>query len=201
MSNNKKKKRRKQQNFSKKKFKNVFCSVCSICGLKPVPTFCYNSLYKANPDIFITKVFPALTDMATYLASKGVSASSMTITDFSSTFCEKGVCTGGEPMKIMSCAGHRQCHDTFTQQIKSAQSSPIIGIYKAGKNKKKKKKKARRVYTPYATSFSRDDEIFQAAVRKILDGDNNKQQDSDQESDNGSSGSTDRKVKGGKSEV
>jgi hypothetical protein len=195
------KNKKKRSNYSKKKFKNVFCSCRGMCGDKPVPTFCFETIYKSNPDIFVNHIYPTLIGLSVYFKSKSVEPSSMSVSDFNRTFCASGVCSGGTPLVFMSCPSHEQCYAAFIKQVHRT-SSPIFSVYKNGKRKRKKKgKKFRTVFQPFPTFFSRQDEKFQNAIRKILYGDNDIEQDSNQETDGAASGDSDRDTKGRESEV
>jgi hypothetical protein len=195
------KKKNKRSNYSKKKFKNVFCSCCGMCGDKPTPTFCFETIYKSNPDIFVSHIYPTLIGLSVYFKSKSAKPSSMSITDFNRTFCASGVCSGGTPLVFRTCPSHEQCYAAFIKQVHRTESSPIFSVYKGGKKKRKKGRKVRTVFQPYPTFFSRQGEEFQNSIRKILDGDNYIKQDSDQETDGGTSGGPDRDIKGRESEV
>lgn len=184
------KRKLKAKNYSKKKFKNIFCSVCRLCDSKSSPDFCHASIYKSNGPIFISAVYPNLIGAYEYYLSAGKPISSITLEVFSNIFCVTGACTNGTPMHAASCPSHETCYQMFLKQLAQAPAPPEKTTTKR-KNKSKKRERKRAVYASYPTYFSRNDEEFKESVRKILHGDIDNEQDKDQElpaSDTGSSG-------------
>lgn len=172
-------KKKKKKIFSKKKFRNVFCPQCAICDNRAQPKFCFNILYKSNPDLFTTSVFPNLVALSEGLMLSGGSAQSISLERFFQIFCSTGICAG------TTCLKQEVCYTIFQEQAVGKPDK----LAKAKIKKRKKKARKRQVYTPYATFFCRNDEKFKAKVNEILYGDNDNKQDKDQEL---SAGSTER---------
>lgn len=52
--------RKSIKRLSKNRFKSAFCSRCGLCNTGTEPAFCYNGLYRKDPNKFISKVFPQI---------------------------------------------------------------------------------------------------------------------------------------------
>lgn len=184
----KNKRGKKKKLFSKKKFKNVHCSVCGMCNSTKAAKFCYLSIYKTNPAIFTSQVYPNLINAADWMKANGKYPESISRLTFSNIFCQTGVCTGGTPTHHEACPSKDKCFESFLGQVK-----PKPKVSKAAKKKSKKKKKdKRKVYQPYASFFCRDDKKFKLEVRRILHGDIDNEQNKDKELSIGSAGDADR---------
>jgi len=215
--NKKKKKKNKKikKNYNQKEFCEVFCQTCLICQTDVKPGFCYNGLYRHEPKSFINKVFNNLIDIHAIYQSMGSSMKAMSVEQFQNVVCRTGVCFNGDGYASAGCDQRNTCYKDFMKQ----QGIPNPGLiiesnvadlieFKNNKtrkgyisyNKKKKRKKGNRRYvcTPYATFFSRDNADFQSEIRRILYGDNDKQQDTDKELPGDPAGAADRHTEGGK---
>ena len=208
-----KKNRKVRKNYNKKEFSEVFCQTCLICQ-DHKPDFCYNSLYKYEPKSFINKVFNNLIDLHAAYQAMGRSMRSMSIEQFQNMVCRTGICYDGDVFASASCDMTQDCYKEFMKQLGIAHAGTIHEMdaanlisFKNNKtskryisyNKKKKKRNKRYVCTPYATFFSSDNADFQAKIRRILYGDNDKQQDTDQELPASDPGAADQHTEGGKS--
>jgi hypothetical protein len=211
--NKKQKKNRKiRKNYSKKEFAEVFCQTCLICkGNKP--DFCYPSLYKYEPKPFINNVFNNLIDIHATYQAMGKSMKSMSIEQFQNVVCRTGICYDGDVFASASCDMTDDCYKDFMTQLGAKKTGIIhedacdVIQFKNNKtnkryisyNRKKNKRNKRYVCTPYATFFSSDNSDFQEAIRRILYGDNDIEQNKDKELSASDSGTTDRHIEGGKS--
>jgi len=139
---------------------------------------------------------------------------SMSIEQFANTVCRTGICHDGDMFESAACDLRKHCYKQFMAQLgvvnpgvirekdkanlisfkNSKSTTKFITAYR----KKKKKKKSRRVYASYPTFFSSNNANFQAAIKRILYGDNDIQQDTDKELSGGDSGAADGRAKGGK---
>jgi len=213
-----KKNRKIRKNYNKKEFVEVFCQTCLVCQ-KPKPEFCYSNLYKHDPKPFINKVFNNLIDIHAAYQAMGRSMKSMSVEQFQNVVCRTGICFDGDVFASAACDLVNDCYRDFVGQM-GVSFTGIIHEYNAalliefknnkggnkraisyGKRKKKGKKNGRYVCTPYATFFSKDNADFQEAIRRILYGDNDKQQDTDKELSANDPGATDRCAEGGKPKV
>jgi len=212
----KKKNKKIKKNYNKKEFSEVFCQTCLICQ-NHSPDFCYTSLYKYDPKPFINKVFNNLIDIHAAYQAMGRSPRSMSIEQFQNVICRTGVCYEGDVFASASCDMTDWCYKEFMKQIgienadiiHEANAAHLIdfknnktnkrAISLSAYRKKKKKRNNRYVCTPYATFFSKDNADFQAAIRRILYGDNDSEQDKDKELSASDPGAADRHTEGGKS--
>lgn len=201
----KQKAKRISRNYTKKEFSEVFCQTCLICSDRC--DFCYNSLYKHDPKPFIYRVFNNLIDIHATYQGMGKSIKSLSVEQFENVVCRSGICFDEDVYASASCDLTNECYKTFMTQV-GVENPPLIHeansnnliLFKAKKistkyvtayRKKKKKKKARQVYASYPTFFSRDNAEFQAAIKRILYGDNDIQQDTDKELSRGTPGTAD----------
>jgi hypothetical protein len=180
-------KNKKQKVFSKNKFRNIYCPQCNICDPKSKADFCYATVYKANPKLFNNGVFPNLTEIADDLSSRGSFPNEIDKELFFSVFCLSAGCNA-------NCSGQGICFPKFQKQAALIPSKAQIR-----KQNKKKKDKHRQVYKPYATFFCKNDEKFKVEVQRILHGNNNIEQDTNQELSGGSSGNSDGSAEDGES--
>lgn len=208
-----KKSRKIKKNYNKKEFSEVFCQTCLICQ-DHSPDFCYTSLYKYDPKPFIKKVFNNLIDIHAAYQALGRSPRSMSIEQFENVICRTGVCYEGDVFASAACDMTNDCYNDFRKQmgiVKAAiihepNAADLIDFESNKTNKrtisyrkKKKKRNNRYVCTPYATFFSKDNADFQEAIRRILYGDNDSEQDKDKELSAGDPGTADKHIEGGKS--
>jgi hypothetical protein len=208
-------KKKSQKNYTKREFCEVFCQTCLICK-NPTAEVCYSALYKYEPRRFINQVFRNLVDIAAVFEAMGRSLKSMSIEQFAHVICRTGICHNGDGMEGGKCIALDDCYKAFMAQMGVEKSSIVHEEEKnvisfkntEGKNvssrkekKKKNKEKSRYVCTAYPTFFSSNNEKFQAAIRKILYGDHNQQQDTDKELPGGDTGAASRHAEGGKPEV
>jgi hypothetical protein len=210
-----KKNRKVRKNYNKKEFSEVFCQTCLICKNSNAD-FCYANLYKHEPNPFIKKVFNNLIDIHATYQAMGKSLRSMSIEQFQNVVCRTGICFDGDVFAAAQCDNVTPCYKDFMSQM-GVGNAAVIHEWKATdliefKNnktnksfisyrKKKKKRNKRYVCTPYATFFSKNDDDFQAAIRRILYGDNDIEQDKDKELSASDSGAADRDTKGGESKA
>lgn len=208
-----KKNRKVRKNYNKKEFSEVFCQTCLICQ-DHKPDFCYKSLYKYEPKPFINSVFNNLIEIHVIYQSMGSSMKAMSIEQFQNVVCRTGICYDGDVFASAACEMTGDCYKEFMAQLGIPNAAIVHEMdatdlieFKNNKsskryisyNKKKKKRNKRYVCTPYATFFSNDNTDFQAEIRRILYGDNDKQQDTDQELPADTTGTADRHTEGGKS--
>ncbi len=207
-----KKNRKVRKNYNKKEFAEVFCQTCLICQ-DHSPDFCYTGLYKYDPKPFIKKVFNNLIDIHAAYQTMGRSPRSMSIEQFENVVCRTGVCYEGDVFASAACDMTEECYRDFMKQLGIAKAGIIHEMnagelidFKSNKTnkraisyrKKKGKRNNRYVCTPYATFFSKDNAEFQAAIRRILYGDNDSEQDKDKKLSADASGTADRHTEGGK---
>lgn len=205
-----KKNKKMRRNYNKKEFSEVFCQTCLICQ-NHSPDFCYTSLYRYDPKPFIKGVFNNLVDIHAAYQAMGRSPRSMSIEQFENVICRTGVCYEGDVFASAACDMTHDCYREFMAQLGIANAGIIHEIdatnlidFKSTKRvisyrKKKKKRNNRYVCTPYATFFSKDNAEFQAAIRRILYGDNDSEQDKDKELSASDPRTADRHTEGGKS--
>ena len=210
-----KKNRKVRKNYNKKEFSEVFCQTCLICKGSS-PEFCYTNLYKHEPKPFIKKVFNNLIDIHAVYQAMGKSLRSMSIEQFQNIVCRTGICFDGDVFASAQCNNTNSCYKEFMNQL-GIEHAAIIHEWKASDliefnnnktntshisyKKKKKKRNKRYVCTPYATFFSKNDADFQAAIRRILYGDNDIEQDKDKELSASDPGAADRDTEGGEPKV
>jgi hypothetical protein len=215
--NNKKNKKTKK-NYTQREFTEVFCQTCLICE-RPSPVLCYKYLYKHEPKHFVKNVFNNLIDIHEAYMAMARPVKSMSIEQFQSVVCRTGICFNGDGYASASCDRTEECYQEFQRQLGGDGNGGIIHEYgddiiqfksknkgkksalSYTKKRKKKKKKARYVCESYPTFFCRDDEQFKATVRRILYGDNDNEQDSNQELSASNTGAADRHTEGGESKV
>lgn len=217
MGKKKKKNKKIKKNYNQKEFVEVFCQTCLICQQDVKPLFCYNGLYRHEPKPFISKVFNNLIDIHASYQAIGSSMKAMSVEQFQNIVCRTGICFDGDCYASASCDQRDTCYKDFmTQQgipnpglimesnvadlIEFKNNKPRKGFISYGK-KKKHRNKRRYVCTPYATFFSRENADFQAEIRRILYGDNDQQQDTDQELSPDDTGTADRHTEGGEPKV
>lgn len=206
--------KKSRKNYTKREFCEVFCPTCLICK-DPSAEVCYSALYKYEPKRFINQVFSNLIEISSVFEAMGRSLKSMSIEQFAHVVCRTGICHNGNSEEAGRCDALSDCYKAFMNQMGIENSSIIhedeknvISFKKTeGKNissrtrKKKKKKESRYVCTAYPTFFAKNNEEFQAAIRKILYGDNNQQQNTDKELPAGDTGAASRHAEGGEPEV
>lgn len=196
----KQKKRRLKKNYNKQEFREIYCQTCLICK-HPDPSFCYSSMYKHEPKPFTYKVFNNLIDVNMIYQSQGRSLRSMSVEQFQNVVCRTGICFNGDAYASAGCDSVKTCYKEFMNQMgvvdapflhenagalitfKNNKTKQTSMSYKKKQRKKKRKQKAkaRVVYVSYPTFFSSQNDQFQTAIRKILYGDSDNQQDKDQE--------------------
>ncbi len=171
-----KKSRRRKKNrrkfYNKKEFMNIFCNNCGIC--EGDPTFCYDEIYKAMPQVFLTKVRPNLEEVKNWNELNSVKGIS-TVLDagqFRFAFCTalEGISSCG--MDITSCPHMTTCYTLFKAQ---ASGKKIHGQRKKPNRKEKKAKKY--IAKPYPTLIISKDEKWEKFVKDTLsDGDIDRKQ-------------------------
>jgi len=209
----KKEAKRTKKNYNKTEFQSIFCQTCLICP--KTCGFCYDGLYRHEPDPFIRDVFNNLIDTHAAYQAMGRSMKSLTVEQFQNTVCRTGVCFDGDGYASATCDNIKICYQDIMRQIgvefpkmlHETSLTDLIGfknnknnkryISYGGKKNKKAKRKARYVCASYPTFFSRDDTEFQLEMRRILYGDNNLKQNTDKELSGDTAGTTDRYTKGG----
>ena len=215
----KKKRNKKTRPYNKKQFTEIFCVSCGLCDPKNDPSFCYIELYKHEPKEFVNAVWRNLQDVASYMRSLGRPYSSMSMEQFQNIFCITGICWNRDADEGLKCDNLKSCYEMFREQMGAApgllihenrnivripvvkgvsgKGGKVVSIYTS----RRKRKGKRYIANAYPTFFSSKNPEFQEAVKKILYGNNNLEQDKDKESTgedkDGSSGS----AKAGQSEV
>lgn len=211
----KKKKNKMKKNYNKKEFCEVFCQTCIICT-HPQPDLCYTGLYKHEPKAFVKNVFNNLVDIHSAYEAMGKSTKSMSVEQFQNVICKTGICFNGDEQAAFQCDKLIECYREFMRQmgignatiIHEVDTSKLIEFKNKSRklfvsygNQKKKAKRNRYVCASYPSFFSSDNEKFQAAIRKILYGNNDQQQDKNKELSTSDTGSADRHTEGGESKV
>jgi hypothetical protein len=207
----KKNKQKVKKNYTQREFTEVFCQTCLICEDKPI--FCYRYLYKHEPKAFINKVFNHLVETHAIYQSMGKSIRMFSIEQFENTVCRTGICFNGDVYAPADCDQRETCYLEFMRQMgiekpkiqREIMLTELIEFETPKRRfvafNKKKKKQKRYVCKPYATFFSRDNEEFQAAIKRILYGDNYLEQNKDQELSSSDTGATGGDAEGGEPEV
>lgn len=207
--------KKSRKNYTKREFCEVFCQTCLICK-DPGAEVCYSALYKYEPKRFINQVFSNLTEISSVFEAMGRSLKSMSIEQFAHVVCRTGICHSGNAEEGGRCDAAADCYKAFMNQM-GIENSGIIhedeknvisfrqtegkNISSRTRKRKKNKEKSRYVCTAYPSFFSRNNDEFQAAIRKILYGDHNQQQDTDKELSSGDTGVSSGDTEGGKPEV
>jgi hypothetical protein len=183
MGKKKKKKNRKgEYKYTKKQFVDIYCTNCGLCELNPPdPIFCYEELYKSNPNKFLEHCFINLIELSRKLKEAGFSGKDVTIKHFFNIFCLL-FC------RKETCELIPECYTVFKKQINSR---AVSKANKRRKNKKKRKSKKNNQYIcqPYPTIFTNDSKEWQNKIENILsNGNNNREQDKVKESTKQSEG-------------
>lgn len=176
--------------LTRNKFKNVMCQKCGLCPPKVTPKFCYNFLYKSNPGVFQSKIFPNMMgnrDLLVQIKEMAVHDG----TDFIASavvrniFCGANICSNCKTDKesVASCLAWFRFQDTSHAKYALVRQAfgpkpPKKGEIMGKRRKKKKKKIIKVVPPPTVTVFMSDNEEFKAEVRKIIEN-NSKQPDKD----------------------
>jgi hypothetical protein len=194
-----KRKKNQSKSYTKKEFKEVFCSACGMCQ-DADPAFCYEYLYKGEARRFVNGVFRNLTDLVAFMNSRCRALSSMSVEQFSSAVCQTGICYQGNVDAAATCSTIDKCYQDFRKQM-GCKNSVVVHENqdqildfgpkkKRQKRHKKGKKKGKLVFQAYPSFFVSGDEEFRATVRRILYGDNDQQQDSNKGLSSGASGAS-----------
>ncbi len=173
--------RRKKRNkkMDKHKFKLAVCVSCDICAYGFKPKFCFNKVYKKNPNRFMSYVPKMLIEhnqLLQSVADADPTANYMAGAIFKKIFCDANSCHGcmGNVKQIVKCL------NMFKVQASGGTDSLIVSTkkkYKKIKNKKKKKNKV----PATVTIISSQNDIFLKEVDRIL-ADHAKQSDKNTES-------------------
>ena len=157
------------------KFKSVICSQCSLCAKGFNPKFCFRTLYKRNPDKFISIVKSKLDEHMMYVKQFAVLPldqlfnNMVTATVFRNIFCSKEICVGCKagPDEVGMCITRFKLQVDGDRRLKSPGN---IRIIKSNKSKE----------VPKVTVFMSDNPEFKSEVNRILEN-FNKQSNSDRE--------------------
>ncbi len=203
----KNRKAKRVRKYNQKQFKEVICISCDMCHKNANPAFCYAELYRREPKQFVSHVYKNLTDVHQFYKGLNRAISSMGMEQFANIFCITGICYGGDSDKGLKCPAREDCYRLFRSQLGASgyivihdNPSEVRQAVSTGDgveaeaygveayvtyNKKKARRKRRRdrlVVQAYPTFFSSQNEKFQEAIKAILDGDNNIEQDKGEES-------------------
>lgn len=160
--------------YTKSQFLDIYCLNCDLCRIQPPdPIFCYEELYKIDPNRFLESCFVGLMKAARGIRESNLSSNDITINRFRELFCEP-FC------KRNSCGLLLDCFNLFKDQINGRARSKA----NMHKNKKKRKKSRQRyICEPYPTIFTSDNEEWQLKIENILSNENNnRKQDKAKES-------------------
>ena len=172
-----KKKKKKRKFYNKKEFINIFCAECSLCIGNP--TFCYDSVYKSSPHLFLTKVHRALIEVKEWNSRRGTGLV-FDPAQFRYVVCNhiaKDVC--GDENFDTNCEYFETCYREFKNQVLGRGGTDLLK-HRRKNNKKKKRDKNKKKYVvkAYPTAFTNDNENWKKVIKRILsDGDNDKEQD------------------------
>jgi hypothetical protein len=173
----KKHKRKAAKIYSEKQFIEIVCRQCGICPQFTEPKFCYDGVYKHNPKEFMERMFSRLITLRQTFSKQARHISGMTDVEFKTTICRSKTCFPTIE-DCDECNRTSDCYDILMNQS--------CGLYVATgkvekKTKKEKKKGKSYVPIPYASFFSSSSEDFKKEIQRILYGDKNKKQNTDQE--------------------
>jgi hypothetical protein len=159
----KKHKKKKVKRYTKKQFKNVFCTKCPICsGVPKKLDFCY-PMYNDNPHFFISKILPKLDEVKDWNTRTNNNVETEEKL-FKEIFCDSGICdeswTGVEGES--ECPLLSECIKEFKLQISNTKSH-------SKKRKGKSNKKVKYVCEVYPTFFSSSKNGFREKIKEILD--------------------------------
>lgn len=196
---NKNKKKASRRRYNQKQFTEVFCTSCNICHKNANPAFCYVELYRHEPKVFVSRVYNNLVDVRHYYESSGKIISGIGLEQFANMFCITGICHNGNSDKGLKCPAREDCYRLFRSQlgasghilihdnpsevreaVSTGSRAKDYVIYNKKKNRRKKRS-GRLVVQAYPTFFSSQNEKFQEAIKAILNGDNNIEQDKGEE--------------------
>lgn len=165
--------------FMKKQFLEIYCPNCKICVAEnPNPIFCYDELYKTEPETFFKHCLSGLINLKRQLVAKDTPSKDITMGQFNDLFC-KAFC------KKNACNLIVDCYLLFKKQIRGGAKTRA----ETRKNKKQRKKvKERYICQPYPTIFTNDNEEWLAKIEDILNGNNNRKQNKVEESTKQSKG-------------
>ncbi len=162
---------RRKYKYTMHEFKDIVCSQCAICDIKTTPDFCYTEVYKTNPKLFMRVIFNKL------VLNNKVNFTDSELVEFvqdvfcNSNFCKEGIYTNDV------CEFTSGCVAVFKKQMYETTDSSLPKQQK--KSKYSRKKKNRYVPVPYPTFFCNKE--FMSEVKRIIDGNTAKKQDTSQE--------------------
>ena len=169
MGKKKNKNKKNKFRYTKKQFIDIYCLNCDLCQVRPAePIFCYEELYKTNPERFLECCFVGLIKEARELRESNSSSNDITLGKFRKLFC-KSFC------KQESCGIIVDCFNLFKDQVSGygKKSNTKANIRKNKKEKQRKKY----VCQPYPTMFTSDSEEWKTRIENILsNGNNNREQ-------------------------
>lgn len=177
MSRKDKTNNKKTRKYNKEQFTGIFCHSCEMCDRKKNLSFCYVELYKKNPRKFVDSVFPSLLGSNRELFMlQGNPLRTLSKDIFTNIFCSTGICHDGNTTSSLSCDSIEFCYTMLLSQLSDGEDTTGHKV-KSGFLGTGGRKKPRHVCSAYPTSFSSGDKKFAAAVKDILNGSNDIEQD------------------------
>lgn len=170
--------------YSKYEFVHNICERCGLCEFGTDPKFCYHTVYKSNPKLFIKTILNNLKEVKRWSVNIGyrdvISCPSKDIPHIlKSVFCESNYCR--QKPKKGQCKHVAGCTLEFRKQALNIERKVVkFDDYRGhkknktfGKNERNKQKVVKPIIFP--TFFCNDG--FKPKVREILDENNNRKQD------------------------
>jgi hypothetical protein len=171
-----KKRKNRKRLYNKKEFINIFCNNCGVC--KGDPVFCYEEIYKENPELFISKVRKHLKEVCDWKKDKGTNNISLSLlpAEFRYAFCNALAETNACGIDTLNCEYFQKCYTIFENQAFGKRNE-----YSNRYNRKQKKTKQRAinryVCKPYPTIIVSDDDDWKKFIKEILsDGNSDREQ-------------------------
>jgi len=160
-----KKNKKNKSKYTRKQFLDIYCINCNLCSTQPPdPIFCYDELYKTDPDRFFEGCFLNLVETAREMRESNSSNKSITMNKFRELFC-KSFC------KYDSCGLTVDCFNLFKDQINGKAPRSKTNMRK--KRRERKKKRQKYICQPYPTTFTNDNKDWQIKIENILSNENN----------------------------
>lgn len=163
-SKRRKKKQRNRKLYNKKEFINIFCDSCGICAGDP--TFCYEEIYKENPQLFLTKVHKHLKEVRDWnklMRMEGIRIP-LDAGQFRYAFCTALENMNACGIDTTNCPHLGTCYAVFQEQVFGERHN----THSKRRLKKKKQKAKKYIAKPYPTLIISKDEKWKKFVKDTL---------------------------------
>jgi len=160
-------KKKKNKKMDKHKFKLAVCTSCDICAFGFKPKFCFNKVYKKNPNRFMSHVPDMLREhnaLIQSVADADPTANYMAGSIFKKIFCDANACHGceGNVHQVVKCL------NMFKLQASGGTDSLIVSTVKKFKKVKNRNKNNKSKVPAVVTIISSQNDKFLKEVDRIL---------------------------------